>query len=521
MKPRLEAPSPLILGTPALRNNHILYSEVLRSLHLAGLGKHDEAMSLLQGARAGARRARRPDIEAQILSTISLQAFLKFDTSESLRAANAIVELATAGPLEESAARAIAFRGNLALARYYSQLGLDRQSRAALEKAEEASLIDSPAQLCGFLELRATDESRLGNPGAAAMFDQLLDISSRRDSADNYAVRLSCAANAAMTSGLAERSLRLYEVSLGRAALFGAHGRLHENIALEYAWMALSAGEFAIAADLFTRSQSLDESLCVRVYRAAVATMLGVLAADQSPAREPDAGVFALARKSGIPNQIGPMAAALHAFYVSGGNRDAAAGVLSKALASLVSADGCWWLLLQVAVHGRLEDVHAALVLLRPYDDQFRLAKAHRLLLRARLAADDGRADDSERIAWEASLLFGELGWRYHRAIALHMAGRQALARELLAKIGVGQSAALAPRSGRRRTRSAYHVTLSEIDDEIVRLVCQNATNRGIGETLGMSERAVKYHLTEIFAAYGVRNRRELADSARNGFSVP
>jgi DNA-binding CsgD family transcriptional regulator len=516
------SPSSLLPRTPALLSDEKIYAQLRHGLSLARIGRHDEAMLVLKEALPDAQRARRPDIEAQLLSTIACQAFLSFDLAESLRSASAIIDLVDTYQLEGPAANAIAFRGHLAVARHYSQLGLEAQARAALAGAEAAGGIEGAAQLCGFLELRAIADAKAGNDASSlAAFDQLLDISSRGDCRDNYAVRLSSAAAAAMLTGSTQRAFQLYRESRDLAATFGDDNRIYVNIVLEYAWAALTAGKLNLASELLGQSETLSNSFCVRVYHCAVGLMLCALAGRVSET-QPAVDAFGCACTGGIPNQIGAIAAALHAYHMSRGDANAAAEVLTKALASLVSADGCWWLLLQTVLYGQGEHVDAALRLLAPYSDRFRLARAHRLLLNARLAALRAENAASDRLAWEASLLFGELGCRYHRAVALQMAGRNALARELFAKIGVERAVAIGSRRSRRLARSAYHVALSDGDREIVRLIAeQSATNRDIAAALAMSERAVKYHLTEIFTAFGVHNRRELAARVRENGDAP
>lgn len=46
---------------------------------------------------------------------------------------------------------------------------------------------------------------------------------------------------------------------------------------------------------------------------------------------------------------------------------------------------------------------------------------------------------------------------------------------------------------------------------DVVKKVCQGLINREIGELLFVSEKCVKYHLTNLFKKSGVKNRTELA----------
>lgn len=493
------------------RRAGVLPADLRRSLALSHAGRHAEAMSVLGRAREAARKVQHLHLEAEILSMMSCQSFLVYDTSESLSLARTILELG--GRRDATLNHALFFKGHLAVARTLGRLGHVAESREALVRAEGSCSIANAAELCNYLEARAMVEAKSGSAmGSLAAFERVLEISSRCDSIESYACRLTSAASGAAITGFIDEAFHYYECALTHTLLLPGASRLPAAILTEYAWTALSVGEFVTASTLMKQLRDTGVSACVRVFGAAVSFILTALGfGDAYAVGEPDFGAFALACTSGIPQRIGPIAAALHACFVRDGKTEAASDILASSMNLITSVDGCWWLLLAVATHGRREEIHKALALLALYGDGLKLARAHRLMLEARLANDDCSDDASERLAWEASQLFNELGWRYHRALSLRLAGRHALARDLLLKMGVRQSTNAAGTPGRHRPRSAHHLALTSLDDEIIRLVFQNWTARDIGATLGMSERAVKYHLTEIFATFGVRNRRELA----------
>jgi DNA-binding NarL/FixJ family response regulator len=52
-------------------------------------------------------------------------------------------------------------------------------------------------------------------------------------------------------------------------------------------------------------------------------------------------------------------------------------------------------------------------------------------------------------------------------------------------------------------------------ESDVVALVAKGMTNREVAEELYVSEKAVEYHLRNIFGKLGIRSRREL-----RGFSV-
>jgi DNA-binding NarL/FixJ family response regulator len=69
-----------------------------------------------------------------------------------------------------------------------------------------------------------------------------------------------------------------------------------------------------------------------------------------------------------------------------------------------------------------------------------------------------------------------------------------------------------------RRTAPATvekHKALSTREQEVLRLVAQGLANKQIGRRLGISERTVKAHLTNVFSALGVSDRTQAALWAR------
>lgn len=52
---------------------------------------------------------------------------------------------------------------------------------------------------------------------------------------------------------------------------------------------------------------------------------------------------------------------------------------------------------------------------------------------------------------------------------------------------------------------------LSKRQAEVAFMVCQGYTNRQIGEKLFITEKSVKFHLTDVFRKLRVRNRLQLA----------
>jgi DNA-binding NarL/FixJ family response regulator len=67
----------------------------------------------------------------------------------------------------------------------------------------------------------------------------------------------------------------------------------------------------------------------------------------------------------------------------------------------------------------------------------------------------------------------------------------------------------LGPSGDREQRLPAFSLTQREL--QIVELVVEAAGNKKIAETLAISEKTVKHHLTNIFEKLGVSSRLELA----------
>jgi DNA-binding NarL/FixJ family response regulator len=65
------------------------------------------------------------------------------------------------------------------------------------------------------------------------------------------------------------------------------------------------------------------------------------------------------------------------------------------------------------------------------------------------------------------------------------------------------------------------HKALSAREQEVLRLVAQGLANKQIGRRLGISERTVKAHLTNVFSALGVSDRTQAALWAREHLPEP
>lgn len=71
----------------------------------------------------------------------------------------------------------------------------------------------------------------------------------------------------------------------------------------------------------------------------------------------------------------------------------------------------------------------------------------------------------------------------------------------------------------RQRASSANPTRMSEREEEVLRLVASGLANKAIARELGIAERTVKAHLTNIFQRIGVTDRTQAALWARDHLS--
>lgn len=76
----------------------------------------------------------------------------------------------------------------------------------------------------------------------------------------------------------------------------------------------------------------------------------------------------------------------------------------------------------------------------------------------------------------------------------------------------------------RRSTTQSAHAapleTLSPQEVRVLRLVAQGRNNREIGNELGIQEKTIKFHLSNVYAKLNVRNRVEASLAARRGWNL-
>ena len=291
----------------------------------------------------------------------------------------------------------VALKGHLALGHHLINAGRDAEVMAVLREAESLFAMSSIVDLCEFLELHACAAAMQGRTTAAvSSFDVLLDLSKRNETVEEQVSRLCTGAGNAMTQGLTSRARVLHQRSVGIARRHGLGFSLSFSM-MAQAWTCLCSGDLGEARILHEAADIWPTSnLYVRFYRSAVGVLLGALSHDYDLIeRCLDIGALELAFKSEAPQRIGPIAAAVHERHLVHGHVGKAADLLTRSLQAIDNPDDCWWLLLQAAKSGTREDVARGLLVLADYANDFPLAYAHRLLLRARSAQLEGRLETS------------------------------------------------------------------------------------------------------------------------------
>lgn len=72
----------------------------------------------------------------------------------------------------------------------------------------------------------------------------------------------------------------------------------------------------------------------------------------------------------------------------------------------------------------------------------------------------------------------------------------------------------------RRTTNHSALDTLSPQEGRVLRLVAKGRNNREIGDELGIQEKTIKFHLSNVFTKLNVRNRVEASLAARRGWNL-
>lgn len=197
--------------------------------------------------------------------------------------------------------------------------------------------------------------------------------------------------------------------------------------------------------------------------------------------------VLDIARRSGEIQRIASVSAAFAALRITQGSRDEARAILHHAVRSIAHAHRAWDLFIAIARWGDPGDVAFARALVTGAVGRPMVKRAYRLLFDA---FAERAPERKKRLAHIASAAFERMGNLLYAAYASEAAGESPLQPQA------------APSDG---------LELTPRQRQIAELVAQGETNRGIAQTLSISEHTVEHHLTAIFERLGLHSRAQVA----------
>jgi DNA-binding CsgD family transcriptional regulator/tetratricopeptide (TPR) repeat protein len=450
-------------GTGYERISELCYV-VAAELHVAG--ECDRAISFLREGLLAPRRWVRPDDRARLALPL---AYMLLDRGSVAEAAALVDESSAAADSDfahmywNTRMYLATLRADLtarddAAARYRQAAAssdVERRFRAHVNIGINLSALGN--DLAAEAEFRAIDEERGGRPVGA------MDIYVR-----GYSV--------------------VHHLRAGR--LFEARSVAERLLAMDEPW--ITARMSVASAALMVGRALCDDDLSVRagaadLLEAAFATQVGIMI-----------GRFA-----------GPYARRLH----DRGQHQDALAVLRRAMRAISGAYGATETLLAVAELGDAQLRSDAFAAIEPATavPLYTATAAH---MRALVACRTGDNDGARGYASDAQRLYLELGWSYHRAQCVELAGDASAAAEAFRAMGatfdvrrlLDRELGSAADHGTARDSTS----LSPAEWRVAELVAAGTPNRAVAERLTVSEKTVEKHVTAIYRKLGFRNRSEL-----------
>lgn len=213
------------------------------------------------------------------------------------------------------------------------------------------------------------------------------------------------------------------------------------------------------------------------------------------------------------PHRIGLLGGAIHQYLRFVGREEDAAGILERASTAVENPEGCSLLYLEIARYGSASAVKRSLALVQSQDIGPRVPQSLHLLLRSRSLGLAGEAQALHEADLSA-LLFEELRWPIHRAVALELAGRYGEAAGTYANCGATASArrlrGMRQRVGRPR-RTSGQLTTREL--EVAKLCVIGLRNHEIAERMGVSVGTIEFHMSNILREMNLTSRHDLRDA--------
>lgn len=430
----------------------------------------------------------------EILLQRARQLFLEARTEDALPVLRQAIHIATAAadlPLYK-----------LAGGRMSSYLvGLGRYDEAKYYiDAIAVDETDDVATRATYYTQRATLASAFGNAVEAFDYFEQAVCLAKADQDVFHLVRIWNAYGVwALRLGNIELAKSCHERSLFAARQYNVTVAIPE-VSLDYVSMLTCSGRYALAREylleaLSCRVQSQLADVCIAGFGIPLALHMkdGELL---SRSALPSAVNSAF--RSGMPDMIGPVAAAFAQWHASRGRRQKAKQLLARALSVLKRTEQPWDLPIAVARFGATENIPQARMLVAQLASlpNSRVAQACLQLFDAFVAQRNASQSEMHERASQAAKSFESLGWY----------GFSDLARTLC-PVPIKDTMLAA---GRNEPLPDMLPGLTPRENQVADLVLKGLTNREIAERLAISKHTVDSHVASIIGRLGIRSRYQL-----------
>lgn len=421
----------------------------------------------LNGYRACGITPKNAVTAGTLLLRLSRQYWLNADTISALPLISEAIQLGTVAN-----DRAFSERANLAMAHYLILLGRHEAAEPFFERAGNVLRSDLPETRAVSLTQRAILYAAKGSKSEAyAHFEEA--VTAAKALPDGYQIT-------SIWDDYGIWAMALGDIATAQLcreqALFVARDR-HIGwriayLSLRYADLLVELEQYDHARDLILDALALDVATpCVVVLLATVGLKLSYALDDEGLRRRcTNERAVEYALRSKEPGRIGPLLSATVRWYVARDEERAAKTLLRRGIASLLSADHAWDLLLDASRYGTQADKLRA-----------------RTLLETRAKLPNGSVAAAYLQSFD----------RKEAYVAKSRSTKRPAFRTLLGDM----------------------TSLTKREEEVAHLVLKGLTNRAIARALAISEHTVESHMTSIMNRLGIRSRHQLTDSLAVGDS--